>query len=55
MIVRNTRVLTPNEIKSVSLVNIRPQIWEEPGFFRDEIDEIEVNSRDKDSNAPDLT
>ena len=40
MIVRNTCGLTPNEIESVSIVNLRQQIWEEPGFFRDERDEM---------------
>ena len=55
MIVRNTCGLTPNEIESVSIVNIRQQIWEEPRFSRDERNKIEVNDGHEDSNAPDLT
>ena len=55
MIVRNTCGLTPNEIESVSIVNLRQQIWEEPGFFRDESNKMEFGDGRKDSDAPDLT
>jgi hypothetical protein len=55
MRVRDTRGLTPNLAKSVLVANANQQIWDEPGFFRDERRKNEMNPATKMSYVADLT